>query len=265
MRRQALGERDDDLAQVDPAPPRPRAVPAGDKRLAQPVEGRVDEALDVADDALLELAAVMLTLLEQDPQGRVALIEDRRLAAQGALRAFELLLNGALRLAGGELGRALVGHIAHGADHARRLALLVGQDHALVARSAGTSRRVAQAVLTAKRVRRVDALADRLGDTLAVVRVKPVEPAADVAWEAAGAARAPRRAARRSRSRRSGCSSRRGFEGNAQESTQPGVVVGQRRLRGRPRPRGRSMSRLSVAWRPVIEVGGIRLLGITCQ
>ena len=63
---------------------------------AEPVERRIDELLDVLHDALLELSAVLLTLFEQDPQGGVALVEDRRLAAQRALRAGELILHGAL-------------------------------------------------------------------------------------------------------------------------------------------------------------------------
>ena len=50
-------------------------------------------SLDVAHDALLELAPLLLALLQQHLEGGVALVEDRRLAAQGALRAAERLLH----------------------------------------------------------------------------------------------------------------------------------------------------------------------------
>ena len=67
------------------------------QELAEPVEGGLDELLHVADDALLQLGPVLFALLEQHAQRGVALVGDRRLAAQRPLRPGELALQVLLR------------------------------------------------------------------------------------------------------------------------------------------------------------------------
>ena len=87
---QTAGERGHDLVQVEAQGLDLQPFGPVAQRPAQAVEGRLDELLDVAHDALLELLAVLLALVEQHAQGGVALVQDGRLAVQGPAGARQL-------------------------------------------------------------------------------------------------------------------------------------------------------------------------------
>ena len=60
---------------------------------AEALQGRLDELVDVGDDALLEFSLVLFALLEEHFESRVALVEDRRLAAKRPLGARQRVLH----------------------------------------------------------------------------------------------------------------------------------------------------------------------------
>ncbi len=220
-------ERPDDLMQVHPQRLELEALGAVAEGAAQAVERRLDEPLDVVHHALLELAAVLLALLQQHAQGRVALVEDRGLAAQRPLRPGQLVGGLAQREPVFMFSR----HVAHRADQ------LVGSPPASV-RMTPWSCTIAyepsprrSRYSQSKGAPPLTVCPELVAGALVVVGVDAFEPALQAAGEPSG--RQPQHLVELLAEVDRTCLDVpvvQHVEGHAQKGAQPGVVVGQRGL-----------------------------------